>query len=131
MSNTSDPFASLRGRRYMSLTTYRKSGQGVMTPVWFAEDGQRLYIFTDLSSGKVKRIRNNGQVELAPSDSKGKPFAPAFAAQAAIMTDAAAIQRAEELISRKYNWQLWLIRFINRFRSGTCATYLEITPASA
>ena len=131
MSSTSDPFATLRGRAYMNLTTFRKSGQGVVTPVWFAEDGQRLYVFTDQGAGKTKRIRNSGRVELAPSDGRGQPLGPAFAAQARILAETPAIQRAEELIARKYGWQLRLIRFVNRFRGATGPAYLEITPAGA
>ena len=52
-------FQNLNGHQYMALTTYRRSGAGVPTPVWFAQDGDRLFIVTQDGSGKVKRIRNN------------------------------------------------------------------------
>ncbi len=71
-------FPQLKGHQYISLTTYRKSGEGVATPVWFAVDGDRMFIVTQAESGKVKRIRNNPRVTIAPSDAQGKvkPGAP-------------------------------------------------------
>ena len=59
-------FSSLSGAQYMSLRTFRKSGVAVTTPVWFAETGGKLYFLTANDAGKVKRIRNNQQVTVAP-----------------------------------------------------------------
>jgi uncharacterized protein len=55
-------FAALRGQSFMRLTTYRKSGEPVATPVWFAEEGEKLYVTTDRISGKVKRLRHATRV---------------------------------------------------------------------
>ena len=62
--------------KYISLETYKKSGQSVKTPVWVVEDGGVLYVRTDPTSWKAKRIRKNPQVRVAPSDSRGKPKGP-------------------------------------------------------
>ncbi len=59
-------FTTLRGHQYLNLTTYRKSGEPVRTPVWFAQEGDTLYLFTNGETGKVKRIRNSGRVLVAP-----------------------------------------------------------------
>jgi PPOX class probable F420-dependent enzyme len=64
MPNAFDP---LRGEKYIDLVTYRKSGVGVHTPVWFAEHEGRLFVMTRPDFGKAKRIRNRPQVEVAPA----------------------------------------------------------------
>src|SRR5215470_15122623 len=55
-----------QGQKYLSLTSFRKSGVPVRTPVWFAEAEGKLYLFTNPKSGKAKRIRNNPRVLIAP-----------------------------------------------------------------
>ena len=61
----------LEGHKNINLTTFRKSGNEVPTPVWFVVLEGKLYVRTEASSGKVKRIRNNGRVEPAPSTVRG------------------------------------------------------------
>lgn len=63
--------ARLSAGKYLSLTTFRKSGEAVATPVWVVRDGAHLYVVTDANSGKVKRLRNNSEVLLAPCDVRG------------------------------------------------------------
>jgi len=57
---------SFKKQKYLNLETLRKSGVGVRTPVWFVQDGNVLFVRTIADSGKVKRIRNNPQVNIAP-----------------------------------------------------------------
>jgi PPOX class probable F420-dependent enzyme len=74
--------ANLDSYRYLCLDTFRKNGSRVSTPVWFVADQSKLYVMTRSDSGKMKRIRNNPNVEVAPCTVKGKPlgeFSPAFA----------------------------------------------------
>ncbi len=52
-------FSVVRGHNYMSLTTFRKSGNPVVTPVWFVEEEGKICVWTQLHSGKMKRLRNN------------------------------------------------------------------------
>jgi len=67
------------GQKYLCLETFRKNGQGVRTPVWFAASGPIspdsseviLYVYTTGNSGKVKRIRNNPRVRIAPCNMRG------------------------------------------------------------
>ena len=59
-------FDNLRGARYLNLATFRKNGEEVRTPVWFAEGNGKLYIMTRNDSGKYKRVRNHPQVKVAP-----------------------------------------------------------------
>ena len=115
--------AAIHGQKYISLATFRKTGVAVYTPIWFAEEGGKLYFMTNSKLGKVKRIRNNAQVKLAPCTIRGKITGPEFAATARILplTDAARIRRA---INAKY----WLARVPFLWRNTD--TYVEITVAS-
>lgn len=89
------------GQKYICLTTYRKSGVGVGTPVWFAERDDKLYVKTRIESGKSKRIRNNPSVRLAPCTIRGKVVGPEFAGKAKILPPEQS-GPAKEAINRKY-----------------------------
>ena len=69
-------FDALANQQFMNLITVRKSGAEIPTPVWFVQSGDRLYVMTGNNAGKVKRIRNNPQVQVAPSDRAGTPLGP-------------------------------------------------------
>ena len=56
----------LADARFVSLTTFRRSGEPVSTPVWVGRDGGKLVVLTPADSGKVKRLRNDPRVELRP-----------------------------------------------------------------
>ncbi len=81
------PFPHLVGYQYMNLTTFRKSGVAVSTPVWFAEQDGKVYVVTLGTSGKAKRIRNNAQVLVAPSDARGTPLGAEQPALARILPE--------------------------------------------
>lgn len=128
---SSNIFSAITKHQFIALTTFRKTGVGVLTPVWFANDGeQRLVIFTGKSSGKVKRIRNNPRVELAPSDAQGKPRGATIQAQSRFIEGDAAT-RALELLKRKYGFQFTLIEWMNKLRGGSPMTrvFIEIVPS--
>jgi PPOX class probable F420-dependent enzyme len=93
--------SEIRGQNYVSLTTFRKSGQGVPTPVWFGEDNDKLYVMTRSDMGKTKRIRNNSKVKVAPCTIRGKITGPEFNAAARILP-AAEGPAARKTINRKY-----------------------------
>lgn len=92
---------AIHGQKYISLTTFRKNGVGVPTPVWFGEEDGKLYVMTISSMGKVKRIRNNAQVKVAPCTIRGKVTGPEFAANARILPSEDN-KRARKTINRKY-----------------------------
>lgn len=95
----------LQDAKYISLTTFRRTGAPVATPVWFAEAGGRLCIFTNPKSGKVKRIRNNPRVKGAPCTMRGRVTGPEFAGKAHFL-DGQERDRARQALERKY----WLMR---------------------
>jgi|ERR1700677_867939 PPOX class probable F420-dependent enzyme len=112
--------AEIHSQRYISLATFRKNGVAIHTPIWFAEENNKLYLMTNSKSGKVKRIRNNPQVKIAPCTIRGKITGPEFAATARILPPGECAQ-ARELIRAKY----WLFRVPFLWRNPH--TYLEIT----
>ena len=70
---------------YVSLTTYRRSGVPVATPVWAAPDGDTLVVWTRADSGKVKRLRHTSRVTVAPCDVRGRVQGPAVEAEAGLV----------------------------------------------
>ena len=93
------PFEALRDESYIDLVSYRRSGTPVHTPVWFAEKDGRLYVMTRSDSGKLKRIRNNPRIEVAPSTIRGRRTGPGISAIAGIASDQ---ESARRLIRKKY-----------------------------
>ena len=120
-------FAALEGRLYMSLTTFRKTGKAVATPVCFADEGGKLYVSTRDPSGKVKRIRNNPRVLVAPCTMRDRVTGPAVEAVARIMKDGESALARQALL-RAYGWRLRLSNFFQKFRRER-RVFLEIRPA--
>jgi PPOX class probable F420-dependent enzyme len=96
---------SIREQKYISLTTFRKNGVGVATPVWFGEEDGKLFVMTRSDMGKTKRIRNNPQVKVAPCTIRGKVTGPEVAATARLLPPEEHA-RARQAINRKY----WMAR---------------------
>ena len=125
-------FASLQGRKYLNIETFRKSGQGVRTPVWFAgepEDGppEKLYVYSTADSGKAKRIRNNGRVRVASCDVRGKLVGEWIDARAEIVTGADA-EHGMQLLNKKYMPWKQLLDFFALFSRAKRVVFL-IRPA--
>lgn len=102
-------FAAFRDQKYLSLETFKKSGEGVKTPVWFAADpvsdlsgeGARLYAYTIGNTGKVKRIRNNPRVRIAPCNMRGDLLGEWADARAEIISGEEAAH-GMNLLNKKY-----------------------------
>ncbi len=76
-SAPSGPLEQLAASSYVLLTTFRRDGRAVPTPVWVMRDGDCLAVWSAADAGKVKRIRNSGRVTVAPCDWRGKPLGEA------------------------------------------------------
>jgi PPOX class probable F420-dependent enzyme len=110
------PDAIVRSK-YVSLTTYRKNGAPVATPIWLVARGDDLWMVTEAGSGKVKRIRNNPQVLVAPCSARGTvaPDAPSVTGTARLLDDDGTVQARKLLASRYFmsragNWFARLFR---------------------
>src|SRR5580700_4558317 len=93
--------SAISGQKYISLGTFRKNGAKIATPVWFGEDGDKLYVMTRSDMGKTKRIRNNPRVTVAPCTIRGKVTGPEIAALARILPPEEQIH-ARQTVNRKY-----------------------------
>ncbi|MFJ2024692.1 PPOX class F420-dependent oxidoreductase [Streptomyces sp. NPDC087897] len=95
---------------YVSLTTYRKNGTPVPTPVWAAADDGVLYVWTRSDSWKVERLRDNGKVTVTVCDVRGRIAEGAPSAEGtAKLLDADGTRAVRKLLARKYTWKFWLV----------------------
>ena len=102
-TGTADDLARVREARYLLLTTFRKDGTPVPTPVWAADVGEELLVWTERKTGKVKRIRRDGRVTVAPCSFTGRPRGNAVEARARLLADEG-IMRTRSAIEHKYGW---------------------------
>jgi PPOX class probable F420-dependent enzyme len=121
--------SELGGAKYVRLTTFRKDGRAVPTPLWVVPDGNGLAAWTVAGSGKVKRLRRDGRVTVAPCDMRGTVSGPEIEARARI-GDAADAERVRRAIGRKYGLVGRLTIWGSKLRRGADGTVaLLITPA--
>ncbi|WP_067666488.1 PPOX class F420-dependent oxidoreductase [Nocardia miyunensis] len=92
----------LANNKYALLTSYKKDGTAVGAPVWVAPDGDRIVVWTDSSSWKVKRIRRNPQVRLQPCDNRGRTTSDDALTGTAEVLDASETERVRGIVGRKY-----------------------------
>ena len=92
--STKAALSSLGDTPYVSLATWRKNGKEVRTPVWVARAGERLYVFTEGTAGKVKRLRNSPRSAVAPCDVRGKLKGDFVPASTVVVEDPAVVARA-------------------------------------
>lgn len=103
MAREDDRLAQLAPHRYLSLETYRRTGQAVPTPVWFVVYRGVIYVYTLAGAGKVKRIRNNPRVRIAPCDARGT-LRGAWIDATARLVEAGEAAQAHDLLVAKYGW---------------------------
>jgi PPOX class probable F420-dependent enzyme len=118
-------FTQIKDENFILITTFRKSGVGVQTPVWFVLRDGRAYVWTDKTSGKIKRLRNKPNLTLAPCTATGKPTGPAMECQATII-DGEEGESIYRLFLNKYGVQMRAFSWLNRKHEQV---FLEITPA--
>jgi len=114
----------VKGHKYISLTTCRKSGKPVATPVWFVEKEGKICVWTQSNSGKVKRLRNNSNVTVVPCTMRGKVIGATVEGIARFVSP----QGKEEvrlLPLAKYGWLMWFFSCLHRHGE---IVVLEISP---
>jgi PPOX class probable F420-dependent enzyme len=128
------PVERFRGK-YLSLTSFRRDGSAVATPVWFVADNRRLLVETDAESYKVKRIRRDPHVRIALCDARGRLRGETVEARARVLPDGER-ERVEQLLADKYRLDRFTVlpiyRLVQRLRKGGSRTgvpvAVEITP---
>ncbi len=126
--------AALGDEKFVSLTTFRKSGAAVETTVWIGRDGETLIVTTPSGSGKVKRLRNDERIALRPSSRRGKvdSSVPPVGAVAEVVEGREAMYRLDSVMGAKYPLEYRLVMGIERLirRGSPQRVMLRITAAS-
>jgi hypothetical protein len=101
---TNKTLAQFENQQYINLETFRRSGTGVPTPVWFVAGADKLYVRTIANSGKIKRIRSNGLARIAPCDVRGNLSGEWVQVRARVLSAAEGAQAKEvnRMLTRKY-----------------------------
>jgi PPOX class probable F420-dependent enzyme len=105
--------ASLDREHYISLATFRRSGRAVLTPVWFATRDGKLYVFSEAKAGKMKRLRNDGRLRLAPCSVRGNVHGTWIEGSGRRVDDPEREARAYDALLAKYGWQMRLANFFS------------------
>ena len=110
----SDAIRRLGRERYVSLATFRRDGRAVPTPVWVAEHAGRLYVFTERDSWKVKRLRRDPRVRVAPCNLRGVLGGEWTDGRGGIVGDADTEAAGYDALLEKYGWQMRLTNLLSR-----------------
>ncbi|GCE10516.1 PPOX class F420-dependent oxidoreductase [Tengunoibacter tsumagoiensis] len=125
--STKSPFESLKSEKFIQLTTFRKSGVGVGTPVWFAFDpqnDQRLYVNTPTTSGKIKRLKNNDRVLLAACTQRGQVHGPEIEARCHVVPESEHVQ-VNKIMAKQFGFLYFVFGIIGKI-SRSQRTFLVI-----
>ena len=88
--------------RFLSVTSFKRDGTGVATPLWSVSDGRRLFAFTDRDSAKVRRIRRNPRVLVASCRVDGKLRRAPVPGRAEVLTASPDLERVQKLLLARY-----------------------------
>jgi uncharacterized protein len=115
---TSDDATAVAAQTYVSLTTYRRTGAAVSTPVWVVglEDG-RLGFWTAAGTGKTRRLEHDARVVLRPCDVRGRVAdgAPSYAGTAELVRSGGAFTEVQAKVLEKYGLMTTVTRVLHRF----------------
>ncbi len=105
--------------QYVALTTYRRDGTPVTTPVWAAAEGESLYLFSNAAAGKVKRLRNSSRAAIAPCTATGKVTGAQLPAEAFNLASDQ-MPKVWKLLTKKYGMAVRLFIAYDRARTLLC-----------
>ena len=109
-------FSCFRKEEFLSLETYRKNGETIKSPMWFAQDNDALYLWTMADTSKVKRIRNNPHVNIAPCKRMGEVTGEWMTAHATIDDSPIMVAQVEAMLLKKIGLFFRIFRFIDAIR---------------
>jgi uncharacterized protein len=125
MSHSSDRISVLSKHQYINLETYRKNGKAVTTPVWFTIDDERILVVTGNKTGKIKRLKNNPKVRVAPSGIRGQPKGEWLTGNA-VLADSAQLEHALNLRIKKYGFKAKLSRLFSRTKGDLVGIIISL-----
>jgi PPOX class probable F420-dependent enzyme len=126
-----DDTSRLGAERYVSLATFRRDGRAVETPVWVVAREGRLYVFTEAGSWKVKRLRNDARVRVAPCNVRGALRGQPVPGRGRVLDDRDAEAAVYRAFARKYGLQMHLVNFFSRLSGrigGRAVLEVELAP---
>lgn len=109
-------FSCFRKEEFLSLETYRKNGETIKSPMWFAQDNDALYLWTMADTSKVKRIRNNPNVNIAPCKRMGEVTGEWMTAHATIDDSPIMVAQVEAMLLKKIGLFFRIFRVIDAIR---------------
>lgn len=109
-------------QQYLVIESFRKNGQGVKTPVWFVQEGEAFHVWTETTSGKAKRIRREGKINVAPSTSSGQPVGEWVNATAVADASPAALEHVTGLMIKKYGLAYRAFAVLGKLRKSQYTT---------
>ena len=109
-------FSRFRKEEFLSLETYRKNGETIKSPMWFAQENDALYLWTMADTSKVKRIRNNPHVNIAPCKRMGEVTGEWMTAHATIDDSPIMVAQVEAMLLKKIGLFFRIFRFIDAIR---------------
>ena len=116
---------AFQNQQYLNLETFRKSGVGVKTPVWFVQDAESLFVRTVADSGKVKRVRNNASVNIAPCKVDGAVVGEWVPASAREIKEQETSRKVDRLLGKKYGLMKTMFSWMSALQRRK-STVLEI-----
>ena len=126
---TAEGFGALHGHKYCLLVTYKRSGEPVPTPVWFGLDAEgKLYVHTESDAAKLKRIRHDARVRVAPANVRGKPVGPVAEGSARVLPPEEH-NRAERTLRANYGLGRKIYEGVATGPLSVATSYLEVTPS--
>ena len=108
-------------QQFINLETFKRSGQSVKTPVWFVQEGEILYVWTEATSGKAKRIRKNARVNIAPCKAAGELLGDWMPARAQVDESPTAQAQLVQRMRKKYGLMFVGFRLMGKLRRGKYA----------
>lgn len=119
---------TLADERYISLTTFKRDGTAVSTPVWVvSDDGKRLLVWSGAKTWKVRRLRGDPRVLVAASSFRGAERGARLPGEARVVADPG----VDRLLRRKYGWQKRVLDLVNRRSTAADWATIEIVDGTA
>ena len=115
----------LESEKYISVETFRKSGDGVKTPVWFVIRDQTIFVITRDQTGKFKRLKNNTKVNVAICSMKGDVKSEWSSGAATILSDKK-VKEVSKWRDKKYGFLSKLAKFASKTKGELCAFSIRL-----
>jgi PPOX class probable F420-dependent enzyme len=124
--SSSDPVSELSQYRYIMLETLKINGEPVATPVWFTVDGKKLSVVTRVQTGKVKRLKKNPNVRVAPCGMRGQLKGQWYIGTASI-ANKEELDKALDLRAKKYGFRVKLASILSRTKGQLVGINITLT----